>query len=207
MGHALESILHYPYLKVELLSTLDWSHHIDNKDNKANQTLGFLRRNLSNCPGSIKELAYKALVRPHLEYASQVWDQRMDKHISGIEAVRQRSAQFVKDCWEWTPGTVTNFFNDLDWPPLQHQRIRERIPKLHQKAQLWSSQNDRFIELGPTETLLTLSLLNRPKLADRKTRHYSWTGQNWPLTTPLFLACLPTQRGKYELNKWITIVL
>lgn len=207
MGHALESILHYPYLKVELLSTLDWSHHIDNKDNKANQTLGFLRRNLSNCPGSIKELAYKALVRPHLEYPSQVWDQRMDKHISGIEAVRQRSAQVVKDCWEWTPGTVTNFFNDLDWPPLQHQRIRERIPKLHQKAQLWSSQNDRFIELGPTETLLTLSLLNRPKLADRKTRHYSWTGQNWPLTTPLFLACLPTQRGKYELNKWITIVL
>ena len=39
MGHALESILHYPYLKEELLSTLDWSHHIDNKDNKANQTL------------------------------------------------------------------------------------------------------------------------------------------------------------------------
>ena len=93
MGHALESILHYPYLKVELLSTLDWSHHIDNKDNKANQTLGFLRRNLSNCPGSIKELAYKALVR-------LVWDQRMDKHISGIEAVQQRSAQVVKDCWE-----------------------------------------------------------------------------------------------------------
>ena len=135
MGHALESILYYPYLKIELLSTLDWSHHFDNKDNKANQTLGFLRRNLSNCPGSSKELAYKGLVRPHLEYASQVWDQWMDKHISGIEAVRQWSAQFVKDCREWTPATVTNFFNDLDWPPLQHQIIRERIPKLHQKAQ------------------------------------------------------------------------
>ena len=100
MSHALESILYYPYLKIELLSTLDWSHHFDNKDNKANQTLGFLRRNLSNCPGSIKELAYKALVRPHLEYANQVWDQWMNKHISRIEAVRQRSAQFVKDCWE-----------------------------------------------------------------------------------------------------------
>ena len=100
MAHALESILYYPYLKIELLSTLDRSHHFDNKDNKANQTLGFLRRNLSNCPGSIKELAYKGLVRPHLEYASQVWDQWMDKQISGIEAVRQRSAQFVKDCWE-----------------------------------------------------------------------------------------------------------
>ena len=67
IGHTLESALHYPYLGVELSSTLDWSHHIDNKVNKANKTLGFLRRNLGNCPESIKELAYKALVRPHLE--------------------------------------------------------------------------------------------------------------------------------------------
>ena len=31
IGHTLESALHYPYLGVELTSTLDWSHHIDNK--------------------------------------------------------------------------------------------------------------------------------------------------------------------------------
>ena len=74
MGHTLESALNYPYLGVELSSTLDWSHQIDNKVSKANKTLGFLRRNLSNCPESIKELAYKALVRPHLEYSSPLWD-------------------------------------------------------------------------------------------------------------------------------------
>jgi len=62
MGQTLESVLHYPYLGVELSSKLDWSHHIDNKVNKANQILGFLRKNLSNCHESIKELAYKALV-------------------------------------------------------------------------------------------------------------------------------------------------
>ena len=88
MGHTLESALHYPYLGVELSSTLDWSHHIDNKVNKANKTLGFLRRNLSNCPESIKELAYKALVRPHLEYACPVWDPWMDKHMKQKEAVQ-----------------------------------------------------------------------------------------------------------------------
>ena len=57
MGQTLESVLHYPYLGVELSSKLDWSHHIDNKVNKANQILCFLRRNLSSCPESIKELA------------------------------------------------------------------------------------------------------------------------------------------------------
>ena len=35
IGHTLESALHYPYLGVELSSTLDWSHYIDNKVNKA----------------------------------------------------------------------------------------------------------------------------------------------------------------------------
>ena len=70
MGHTLESAQNYPYLEVELSSTSDWSHYIDNKVEKTNKTLHFLRRNLINFPESIRELAYKALVRPHLEYAS-----------------------------------------------------------------------------------------------------------------------------------------
>ncbi|PFX15469.1 putative RNA-directed DNA polymerase from transposon X-element [Stylophora pistillata] len=87
MGHTLESASHYPYLEVELSSSLDWSHHIDMKTNKANRTLGFLKRNLGKCPESIKELSYKSLVRPHLEYARTVWDPWKDKHINQIEAV------------------------------------------------------------------------------------------------------------------------
>ena len=66
----LESALHYPYLEVELSTTWDWCHYIDNKDKKTNKTLHFLRRNLINFPESIRELAHKALVRPHLEYGS-----------------------------------------------------------------------------------------------------------------------------------------
>ena len=90
---------------------------------QSQQSKFFLRRNLSNCPQSIKELAYKALVRPHLEYASPVWDPWMDMHIKQLEAVQRRSALFVKNCWARTPGTVTNLLNDLDWPPLHVQVI------------------------------------------------------------------------------------
>ena len=36
--------------------------------------LGFLRRNLKTGSRKIKERAYKAMIRPILEYASSVWD-------------------------------------------------------------------------------------------------------------------------------------
>ena len=167
MGHSLESVSQHPYLGVELSSKLDWGHHINNKVTKANQTLGFLRRNLGNCPESIKELAYKALVRPHLEYASPVWDPWTTKHIKQIEDVQRRAARFVKNCWQRTPGTVSNLLNDLDWPSLQNRRKSARLTLLHKAIhgesaleipcyikrrncqQLRSFHKDRFIEITP----------------------------------------------------------
>ena len=131
MGKTLRSVSHHPCLGVELCNTLEWGHHIDIKVNKANQTLGFLRRNLGKCPESIKELSYKALVRPHLEYASTVWDSWKGKHITQIEAVQRRSARFVKNCWERKPGTVTNLLSELEWPTLQDRRKEARLIQLH----------------------------------------------------------------------------
>lgn len=130
MGHSLESVSQHPYLGIELSSKLDWGHHIDSKVTKANQTLGFLQRNLGNCLESIKELAYKALVRPHLEYASLVWDLWIDKHIKQVEDVQRRAARFVKNCWQRTPGTVSNLLNDLEWPSLQNRRKSARLTLL-----------------------------------------------------------------------------
>ena len=73
MGKVLDSVTHHPYLGVELSRNLDWGQHVNNKVMKANLSLGFLRRNLSSCPEGVKEAAYKAVVTPHVEYASSVW--------------------------------------------------------------------------------------------------------------------------------------
>ena len=40
---------------------------------KATKTFGFLRRNLALAPRHTKEVAYKTLVRPQLEYAAPIW--------------------------------------------------------------------------------------------------------------------------------------
>ena len=79
MGKVLDSVTHHPYLGVKLSRNLDWGQHVNNKVMKANLSLRFLRRNLSSCPEEVKEAAYKAIVRPHVEYASSVWDPHLKK--------------------------------------------------------------------------------------------------------------------------------
>ena len=74
LGHTLQAVDHYPYLGVSLSENLSWKPHILNITNKANSTLGFVKRNLHHCPQKVKDQVYKSLVRPRLEYGCTVWD-------------------------------------------------------------------------------------------------------------------------------------
>ena len=127
MGKVLDSVTHHPYLGIELSRNLDWGQQVNNKVMKANRSLGFLWRNLSSCREGVKEAAYKALVRPHVEYASSVWDPHLKKHIKQIEGVQRRAAHFIKNCYTREPGTVTNLLNELNWIPLKVQRTISRL--------------------------------------------------------------------------------
>ena len=75
----LESASAAKYLGVTIADDLEWSPHIDNTTKKANQTLGFLKRNIRVHNKDLKSVAYKTLVRPQLEYASTVWYPHHDK--------------------------------------------------------------------------------------------------------------------------------
>ena len=89
-------------------------------------------------------------MRPHLEYASPVWDPWMDKHIKQTEAVQRQSTHFMTICWERTPGTVPNLLRirlailqdrrKIAHLTLFHKAVHgesalEFPIKLHQKAQ------------------------------------------------------------------------
>ena len=60
-------------LGITISDALDWGQHISEISAKATKTLGFLRRNLAFAPRQTKEVAYKTLVRPKLEYAAPIW--------------------------------------------------------------------------------------------------------------------------------------
>ena len=58
------------YLGVTLQSNLRWDRHLEEKTASANRTLGLIKCNIKTSSMHTRELAYKALVRPKLEYAS-----------------------------------------------------------------------------------------------------------------------------------------
>ena len=78
----LESASAAKYIGVAIADDLSWSPHIDNTTKKANQTLGFLKRNIRVHNKDPKSIAYKTLVRPQLEYASTVWYPHYDTDIN-----------------------------------------------------------------------------------------------------------------------------
>ena len=47
--------------------------HISEKVNKANSIMGITRRTMEYMDNNSFKLLYTALVRPHVEYANQVW--------------------------------------------------------------------------------------------------------------------------------------
>ena len=113
------------YLGVTISSSLSWKKHIDSISTKASKTLGFLRRNLKVGSIAIKDQAYKAMVRPQLEYACEVWDPHTANNIQSLEKIQRRAARWVVNCYRQT-SSVGDMLEELEWQPLEDRRRRTR---------------------------------------------------------------------------------
>ncbi len=126
LGHTLQQVSQATYLGVEISDNLSWDAHINKVTGKANRSLGFIKRNLYACSKGVKESAYKTLVRPHLEYASSVWDPHLKKHINQIEKVQRSGARFVAGDYSWQTS-VTQLMVGLQWQALEYRRAVHRL--------------------------------------------------------------------------------
>ena len=68
----LESVSSAKYLGIDNSSDLLWDTHINRISKKANNKLGFLRRNIKIHSESLKSSAYKVLVRPQFGVHSHI---------------------------------------------------------------------------------------------------------------------------------------
>ncbi len=101
---------------------LSFSNHMATKIKKANSIMGVIRRTYAYLDDDTTFLLlYKALVRPHLEYANQVWSPHLKKDIVAIENVQRRATKML-------PGmrdlTYEQQLRNLKLPTLHYRRLR-----------------------------------------------------------------------------------
>ena len=109
---------------------MTWKEHINNTTKKANKTLAFLRRNLVDCPKSVKNNCYKTLIRPILEYGCAVWDPHRAVDIANLEGIHNGAARFATGNYALEHGSAKTNMKDLGWVPLEERRAQIKLKTL-----------------------------------------------------------------------------
>ena len=112
---------------------------------KATKTLGFLRRNLAFAPRSTKEVAYKTLVRPKLEYAAPIWSPHTKLQINQIEKVQRTAARWT--CRRWpNMSSAGKMLDELKWPSLEAWRDQSSLLLFHKNhCEAVSIEKDKYM--------------------------------------------------------------
>ena len=122
-NQTLENVQSAKYLGITITDNMDWGQHVSEISSKATKTLGFLRKNLPFAPRSTKEVAYKTLVRPKLEYAAPIWSPHSKLQINQIEKFQRTAARWTCRRWRNT-SSVGEMLDELEWPSLEARRDR-----------------------------------------------------------------------------------
>ena len=96
----MEEVDQFKYLGVLFCHNLSWSPHITSTCAKAKKILGLLYRRFYNHSSSecLKQL-YLSLVRPHLDYAAQVWDPYLQKDVQLLENMQKFALKLISHNW------------------------------------------------------------------------------------------------------------
>ena len=129
---------------------LNFDKHISEKINKANSIMGLVRRTMEYMDNTIFKLLYTALVRPHLEYANQVWCPYLVKHIEEIENVQRRATKQL-------PGMSNLSYEErlqrLKLPSLAYRRVRGDMIEMYKiLTEKYDPEVTNFIKTNPTTT-------------------------------------------------------
>ena len=119
--HKLEETLLEKDLGVNTDSKLKFTEHCQIKINTATKVLRYIRHTFQHLDENIFLLLYKALVRPHLEYASCIWNPNLKYNIDSIERVQRRATKMVSSIKDLS---YTDRLRKLNLETLLYRRTR-----------------------------------------------------------------------------------
>ena len=80
------------------------------------------------CSTLAKDVAYKSIIRPSMEYACEVWNPHTEKDCALLDAIQNQAARWILKI-QWDPESLrwAKFSRDcvltLNWPSLSTRRI------------------------------------------------------------------------------------
>ncbi|KAJ4442434.1 hypothetical protein ANN_04020 [Periplaneta americana] len=90
-GETILEVNKCKYLGITFSSDLGWGEHVTDTAGKAWRMLHFVTRVLRKVSDKSKEIAYKSLFRPVMEYGAACWEPYRLKHIKTLEKIKNGS--------------------------------------------------------------------------------------------------------------------
>ena len=94
-GVQIPAVNSIKYLGVHIDSNLKWHTQVSKVTAKAYRALGCLKRNLKEAPKKTKQIAFNVMVKPILEYASQVWSPQTVGLSNTIEKEQNNALRWI----------------------------------------------------------------------------------------------------------------
>ena len=143
----LEEVETFKYLGVLIKNNLSWSDHIAGVCSKAKQILGLLYRQFYiDSPADTLKQLYVSLVRPHLEYASQLWDPYTQRDIYKLENVQKFALKLVSHQWDRGYDELLDL---ADIPKLGERRLHLKLAQVFKIVHGLCYFPDNIFQLQP----------------------------------------------------------
>ena len=130
MGNTLDKVSSFKYLGVWITKDLSWSKHVSEVCIKAKKVIGLIYRQYyqhSNTD-TLKQL-YMSSVRPHLEYATAVWDPHLQKDINKLEKVQTFALRMCTKNWT---ADYDSLLTSCNLPSLKKRHLFLKLSFLYQ---------------------------------------------------------------------------
>lgn len=205
--HPLEKTTSEKDIGVIFDSKLNFENHMNEKINKANSILAIIRRTFEYMDKHIFCTLYKSMVRPHLEYANQVWCPHLKKHIQSIENVQRRATKLV-------PGLKDLTYEDrlkaLNLPTLAYRRMRGDAIEMYKiLTGKYDQDVSNFINLNNQQITRGHHLKikkERPRTIQRKYSFVNRTTNIWNSLPEYIISAPSVNSFERRLDKfWINL--